>query len=193
MTITPPPSDTVSTCANPHGPAMRHGKLIIIVSVALVVLVGVVAAVIALRPSPRPVAHGTLRPLTGTGAGTMTLNLMSGAATTDFSGQLSSMGAETGYDNLTFRVTGASTFTYSGTRTFVAADGNKLFSSISGTGTFTRTSAKSTETDTITGGTGRLAGATGTYTDTVTSVVVSATSASQTSHFTAVARGQIRY
>ena len=193
MTITPQPSDTISTCANPHGPANPHGKLIILASVALVVLIGVVAAVIALMSPARPAAHGTLRALTGTGAGTMTLDLTTGAAAANFSGQLSPLGAETGHDNLAVTVTGPGTFTYTGTRTFVAADGDKVFSAITGTGTFTSKSAKSTETDTITGGTGRLAGASGSYTDTVSSVVVSATSTSQTSRFTAVARGQIRY
>lgn len=75
----------------------------------------------------------------------------------------------------------------------MAANGDKLFSAITGKGTFTRTTAHSTETDTITGGTGRFAGARGTLTDTISSVVVSATATSQTSHFTAAARGQIRY
>jgi hypothetical protein len=192
MTVSSQPSDTVSTCANPTGPAMAHGKLIILAGVALVVLISVVAAVIALTQPARPVAHGTLRSLTGTGAGTMTLSLTTGAATTSFTGQLSPLGAESGHDNLTFTITGPGTFTYTGTRTFVGADGNKLFSAITGAGTYTKTSAKSTETDTITGGTGRFAGASGTYTDTVTSVVVSATPTSQTSRFTAVARGQIR-
>ena len=123
----------------------------------------------------------------------MTLNLLTGAATTGFTGHLSPVGAETGYDNLTFTLTGPSTFTYTGTRTFVAANSDKLFSAITGKGTLTRTTAKSTETDTITGGTGRFAGASGTYTETVSSVVVSATSTSQASRFTAAARGQIRY
>ena len=140
-----------------------------------------------------PAAHGTVRPLTGTGTGTLTLNLTTGAATADFSGHPSPLGAETGYDDLTFTLTGPSTFTYTGTRTFVAANGDKLFSNITGKGTLTRTTATSTETDTITGGTGRFAGASGTYTNTVSSVVVSATSTSQTSRFTAAAHGQIRY
>ena len=85
------------------------------------------------------------------------------------------------------------TFTYTGTRTFAAANGDKVFSAITGTGTFTRTTAHSTETDTITGGTGRFAGASGTYTDTISTVVVSATSTSKISRATAAAQGQIRY
>ena len=125
--------------------------------------------------------------------GTMTLNLLTGAATADFTGHLSPLGAETGHDDLTLTPTGASTFSYTGTRTFVAANGDKLFSAITGSGTFTRTTAHSTETDTITGGTGRFAGASGTYQETVSSVVVSVTATSQTSRVTGAARGQIRY
>ena len=113
-------------------------------------------------------------------------------ATSDFTGHLSPLGADTGYDNLTFTLTGPSTFTYTGTRTFVAANGDTLFSAITWQGTFTSTATHSTETDTITGGTGRFAGASGTYTDAISTVVISATSASQASHVTAVARGQIR-
>ena len=169
-------------------------RIIILASVVLALLAGVVAfAVTALSRPAAPAAHGTVRPLTGTGTGTLTLNLITRAATADFTGHLSPLGAETGYDDLTFTLTGPSTFTYTGTRTFVAANGDKLFSNITGKGTLTRTTAMSTETDTITSGTGRFAGASGTYTDTVSSAVVSATSTSQTSRFTAAAHGQIRY
>lgn len=158
----------------------------------LVLPAGVVAAAVTvLSPSAAPTAHGAARPLTGEGTGTLTLNLATGAAGSDFSGHLSPMGAETGYDNLTFTPTGPSTFSYTGTRTFVAANGDKLFSAVSGKGTLTRSTGKSTETDTITGGTGRFAGASGTYTDTISSVVVSAAGSIQTSHVTAVAHGQI--
>jgi hypothetical protein len=190
------PADTAA--ASPDTATGKAGtprrRIIILASVVLVLLAGVVAfAVTALSPSAAPAAHGTARPLTGTGTGTLTLNLATGAATSDFTGHLSPLGAETGYDNLTFTLTGPSTFSYTGTRTFVVANGDKLFSAITGKGTLTRTTAKSTETDTITGGTGRFARASGTYSDTISSVVVSATSTSQTSRFTAAAQGQIRY
>ena len=166
---------------------------IIMSSAALVLLAGAVLAVTALsRPTARA-AHGTARPLAGTGTGTMTLNLLTGAATAGFTGRLSPLGADTGSDNLHFTITSATTFSYTGTRTFVAAGGNKVFSAITGHGTFTATTAHSTETDTITGGTGRFAAATGTYTGTISSVVVSATTGWQTSRVTATARGQIRY
>lgn len=194
MTINQP---TGTAAAAPDAATGRTGRarrrIIILASVVLVLLAGVAAAVTALIPSSAPAAHGTVRPLDGTGTGTGTLNLLTGAASADFSGYLSPLGAETGYDQDTFTVTGASTFSYTGTRTFVAANGDKLFSAISGKGTFTRTAAKTTETDTITGGTGRFAGASGTYTDTISFIVVSVSGSTQTSHFTAVAHGQIRY
>jgi hypothetical protein len=180
-----PPAAATARAATPRR------RLIVLASVLLVLLAGVVLAVTTLS-SPSP-AHGTARPLTGTGKGTMTLNLLTGAAASGFTGHLSPLGAETGHDNLTLAITGAGTFSYTGTRTFVTANGNKLFSAITGKGTFTRGTAKSTETDTITGGTGHFAGASGTYTGTISSVVVSATSASETSRFTAVVQGQISY
>jgi len=196
MTINQPagtaaaPPDTATT-----GAGTPRRKIIILASVVLALLAGAVAfTVTALSPPAAQAAHGTARPLTGTGTGTLTLNLATGAATSEFSGHLSPLGAGSGYGNLTFTLTGPSTFTYTGTGTFVAADGDKLFSAITGKGTLTTTTAaKSTETDTITGGTGRFARASGTYSDTVSSVVVSATSTSQTSRFTDAGQGQIRY
>jgi hypothetical protein len=195
MTINQPAGTATAPSETATGRAGTPRRTIIILaSVVLVLLAGAAAfAVTALSPPTAPAAHGAARPLTGHGTGTLTLNLATGTATAGFSGQLSPMGAETGHDNLTFTLTGPSTFNYTGTRTFVAANGDKLFSAITGRGTLTRTTATSTETDTITGGTGRFAGASGTYTDTISSVVVSATSTSQTSRFTAAAHGQIRY
>jgi hypothetical protein len=75
----------------------------------------------------------------------------------------------------------------------VAANGDEVFSAITGRGTFTRTTAHTTETDTITSGTGRLAGASGTYRDTVSFVVGSLTGPIETSRFTAAVQGQIGY
>ena len=189
--------ETGKAAASPAPVTAKGGtprrRLIILASVALVLLAGVLLAVTTLSRPAASAAHGTARPFTGTGTGTMTLNLLTGATTADFTGHLSPLGADTGYDNLTFTLTGGSTFTYTGTRTFVAANGDKVFSNITGKGTFTRTTAKSTETDTITGGTGRFAGASGTYTDTISSVLISSAASSQTSRVTAAAQGQIRY
>jgi hypothetical protein len=160
----------------------------------LILLASLVLAIAALSPSAAlAAANGTARPLTGTGTGTTTLNLVTGAATADFTGHLSHLGAETGHDDLTVTVTSASTFVYTGTETFVAANGDKLFSTVMGSGTVTPTAIESTDTDTITGGTGRFSGASGTYTKTASVVVVSITATSETTHFTAAAEGQISY
>ena len=159
-----------------------------------VFLTGLVLALAATSPSAAlAAAHGTDRPLTGTNTGTGTLNLDTGAQTVNFSGQLSHLGADTGHADLTLTFTSASTFTYTGTRTFVAANGDEVFSAVMGSGTSTPPTAESTETDTITGGTGRFAGATGTYTNTVSSVIVSVTDTTVTTRVTAAVQGQISY
>jgi hypothetical protein len=159
-----------------------------------VFLTGLVLALAATSPSAAlAAANGTDRPLTGTNTGTGTLDLETGAQTVDFSGQLSHLGADTGHADLRLTFTSDSTFTYTGTRTFVAANGDKVFSTVMGSGTSTPPTAESTETDKITGGTGRFAGATGTYTNTVSSVVVSVTVPTVTTRVTAVVQGQISY
>ena len=163
----------------------------------IVFLASLALAVAAISPSAAlAAAHGTDRPLTGAGTGTTTLNFITSsmaAATSDFTGHISHLGAETGHDNVTITFTGPSTFSYTGMRTFVAANGDEVFSTVTGSGTFTATTAQSTENDTITGGTGRFAGASGTYTDTVSFVVVSFTATSETSRFTTTLKGQISY
>jgi len=193
MTITRPAGNTA---APPAAGTARAGtprpRPITLASVALVVLAGMALAVTALIQPTAPTAHGTAR-LTGTGTGTTTLDLSTGAMTSNFTGHLSPMGAETGHDNLICTLTGANTFRYTGRRTFVAVNGDKLFSAIIGKGTLTSTTVQITETDTITGGTARFAGASGTYTDTISSLVVSTTPTSEISHFTATTHGQVRY
>jgi hypothetical protein len=135
MTIKQPASKAaVPSAAATAAARTPRRRLILLASPVLVLLASVVLAVTALIPSPTPAAHGPNRPLAGTGTGTMTLNLLTGAATADFTGDLSPLGADTGHDDLTLTPTSASTFTYTGTRTFGAANGDKLFSAITGRG-----------------------------------------------------------
>jgi len=94
---------------------------------------------------------------------------------------------------VTFTVTGPTTFTYTGTDTLVAANGNEVFSTLTGSGTFTSTTTQSTQVNTITGGTGRYADASGTFTETISSVVVSVTATSETTDNAATFNGQISY
>jgi hypothetical protein len=148
----------------------------------LVLAVAVVSAALA-------AAHGTARPLTGTGTGTITVNLATGAATADGTGYISHLGAFTGHVDLMFTFSGAR-FTYTGTGTDVAANGDKLFFSVKASGTIGSTD---TETDTITGGTGRFAGASGGFTETVSLVPISVTPTTVTNRITIALNGQISY
>ena len=194
MTITRQTSNTAAPrAAGTARAGTPRPRLIILAGAVLVVLAGLAFAVAALVWPAAPPAPGAARLLTGTGTGTMTIDLFTGAMTSDITGHLSLLGAETGHDNLTCTQTGADTLRYTGSGTFMAADGDKLFLAIAGTGTFTPTTFQITETDVITGGTGRFAGARGTYTDTISSVVVSNTPSGLIIRFTATTHGQIRY
>jgi hypothetical protein len=95
---------------------------------------------------------------------------------------------------MTFSVTGPGTFRYTGVSTLAAANGDELFSTFTGSGTFTSaTTIESAQLNTITGGTGRFTDASDTYTETVSSVVVSISGASETTHNSATFSGQISY
>jgi hypothetical protein len=156
----------------------------------LIFLASLVVAVAAVSPSVAlAAAQGTARPLTGTGTGTITINLATGAATADGTGNISHLGAFSGHVDLMFTFTGAS-FTYTGTGTDVAANGDKLFFSVEASGTIGSTD---TETDTITGGTGRFAGASGAFTETVVLAPISVTPTTVTNRITIALNGQISY
>lgn len=141
--------------------------------------------------------HGTNRPLTGKSTGTATVNLLSGATTSQFSGELSHLGAFTGTAIELFTPVGLPPlipYTLTGTETLVAANGNKLFGTVNGTGLNNTgdLTAQGKNVVTITGGTGRFADATGTFTETYsTSYVVSGTAA--TGPVTTAAQGHISY
>jgi hypothetical protein len=117
-----------------------------------------------------------------------------GAATSSFTGNFSHLGATTGGDVAKITLTSPATFTYTGTDTLVAANGDEVFSTFTGSGTFTSaTTIESTQVNTITGGTGRFADASGTFTVTISSVVVSSSATSDTTDNTDTWNGQISY
>jgi hypothetical protein len=127
-------------------------------------LSGLALAAIVVTPSPAMGApSGTDRPLSGTLTVTTTVNLVTGGATNVSSGRLSLLGRVTGTSNEQFALAGTNGFTWTGTGTIVAANGDKLFETISGQGTF-GPPMQSTRVDTFTGGTGRFADASGTVT-----------------------------
>jgi hypothetical protein len=151
----------------------------------------VVLALAALAPtSALANTGGTDRPLRGTESGTTTLNLATGAASADFTGELSHLGKFSGHSNVTVTFTGPSSFAAVGKGSLEAANGDELFFDVTWTGTFTATAIQTTAVRTITGGTGRFAGASGTMTTRLSSVYSSTTLMSRD---TGITEGLISY
>ena len=159
----------------------------------LIVLSGLVLAVVAMTPAPAMgAANGTDRPLTGTDTATTTVNLTTGAATNVGSGQLSHLGAVTSSSVLQFALVGTNGFSWTGTGTIVAANGDELFMSVSGTGTF-GAPIHTMSVTTITGGTGRFVDASGTFTTTGQSTSVSIVGSVETTIGPTISTGNISY
>jgi len=108
------------------------------------------------------------------------------------------MGKSTIAPSYTITPTGPNTFSIQGTSTIVAANGDTLFTTFTGTGESSGAFAVgqtsvATLAVTITGGTGRFAGASGAYTQTVSSEVLSITFPTATLHQINRSRGTISY
>ena len=107
---------------------------------------------------------------------------------------LSSIAPNTGstFGGTTVTITGSNvSFTLTGI--IVAANGDEIFTTATGTGTLTATGTESTLVSTITGGTGRFPDASGTITSTITSVNVSLVGTTLTSNDTETHTGRISY
>jgi hypothetical protein len=108
-------------------------------------------------------AAGTRQLFLGLAKGTTTVDLVSGAGSTDFNGVALPVGRFSAATSVTFALNGT-TLTSSGTGTLSSGSG-QLFFNTSTTGTLTGgTVATATTTDTITGGTGHFTGASGSLT-----------------------------
>jgi hypothetical protein len=157
----------------------------------LIFLSSLVLTVAALSPAAAlGAAKGTDRPLKGVSTSTSTVNLATGAGTSDGTSQLSHCGTATFHNDFTLTITGPDTFTLVGTGTEVCANGDELFHTFTITGTLS--TGKSTGVHTITGGTGRFAGASGTFTTSVTSTM-SIAGTIITTHDTNTVEGRISY
>jgi hypothetical protein len=162
----------------------------------LIFLSSMVLAVAALSPAAAQGAtNGTDRPLKGTITATAIDNLATGTATADGTFQFTHLGKGTFHEDATSPPMTGNTFTYTGTETYVAANGDKLFATVAATGTitFNPLGAQLTSVETITGGTGRFADASGTFTTTRVAVPTSIVGGIVTDPFTGTAVGQISY
>jgi len=154
-----------------------------------------VLTVAALSPAAAlGAAKGTDRPLSGTSTSTTTVDLATGSGTAVGVGQLSHLGRTSFTNDFTsFTPTGPDTFSFTITAIIVAANGDEIYTTATGTGTVTPTGSESTLVSTITGGTGRFAGASGTITTTISSVTVSAVGTTITTSDTETHTGQVSY
>jgi hypothetical protein len=173
-------------------------RIILLSALAAVVVVLVPAATLAGAHGGHRGPKGTDRPpidrpLKGTSTGTNAVNLSTGAATNESSGHLSHFGAVTGNGVQTITLTGPNTLSFTGSGVTIAANGDELFATTSGTGALTTGVATATTRNTITGGTGRFAHATGTFVVTSRSTPISVVGSIETFAFTSTTNGEISY
>jgi hypothetical protein len=161
----------------------------------LIFLSSVVLAVAALSPTAAlGKAKGTDRPLSGKSSSTTIINAATGTGTSDGSGQLSHLGRFTFHNDITsFTVTGPVTFSVTLTAIIVAANGDEVFTTATGTGTFAATGSQTTLVSTIIGGTGRFADASGTLTTRIREVSGFVVGPILTSTETETHKGRISY
>jgi hypothetical protein len=161
----------------------------------IIFLSSLALAVAALSPAAAlGAAKGTDRPVKGKSTSTTTLDTATGTGTVAGSGQLSHIGRFTFTNDITsLTITGPDTFSFTLTAVVVAANGDEIFTTATGTGTLTATGAESTLVSTITGGTGRFADASGTLTSRISSETISVVGPIVTQADTETHRGQISY
>jgi hypothetical protein len=139
-------------------------------------------------------AQGTDRPISGTTTSTTTVDIATGTGTAVGAGQISHLGKTTFTNDFTsFTLTGPDTFSFTLTAIIVAANGDEIYTTATGTGTLTATGSEITLVSTITGGSGRFADASGTLTTTITSVTVSTVGTTITTRETETHTGRISY
>jgi hypothetical protein len=169
---------------------MKGRRLLVFTSLLLALAVVTPVSAVAKR-------GGTDRPLKASGSGTTTADLATGAATSQGTAHFSHLGKSTYTLDTTFTLAGPNTFALSGASAVVAANGDQVFSTFTGTGTFTGIGVGETATYTIvftiTGGTGRFADASGTLTATVDQEDVSLVGTTVGTRETFTASGTISY
>jgi|SRR5690242_18462122 hypothetical protein len=159
----------------------------------LLFLAVVVAALVGLGTTVAQAAPGTDRPLQGSTTAIAVVDTAAGTGTVTGSGQLSHLGATTSHTDLVGFTQTGSTFTATGTATFVAANGDEFFTTVTVTGNTTSTGVVSTAVDTITGGTGRFTDASGTFTVTGPGTTVSTVGSVSTVVLSNTIQGHISY
>ena len=143
---------------------------------------------------------GTERPVKGSGSSTTTIDLTTLGSTTEGTAIISHLGKTTLTQSFTITPTGPLAFNLTGgTATFVAANGDQLFATITGSGTQSAPGVGvgiTIDVDSvfaITGGTGRFADASGRLTVPIDVTIVSLVGTTVGTSDTFTLRGQISY
>ncbi len=128
-----------------------------------VALAGLVLAFAVLGPSAAVAKQGgTDRPVTTKEAGSNVIDLATGAFVIDVAGTKSHLGKVTGHYTGVATPTGANTISLSGSSVEVAANGDRLYATLSGSATLDAAfNGQGTVVNTFTGGTGRFENASG--------------------------------
>lgn len=160
-----------------------------------VALAGLVLAFAALGPAAAVAKEGgTDRPFKDTESGTTIFNTLTGSFVIDTTGIASHLGKTTGHFDGVVTVTGLNSFTVSGSSVMVAANGDKLFGTFSGTGTIDAAgNSQGPVVLTFTGGTGRFENASGSESGTFSQVFTSTNGTTLTFAFHASLTGTISY
>ena len=156
----------------------------------LLVLSTLVLAIAVLSPATaQGAAHGTDRPLKGTETATAVINVFAGTGSVGGTFRYAHLGSGTFHADTTLTPLTSTTTQIVGTNTYVAANGDEVFTTILGTSTGSEVSI----VDTITGGTGRFADASGTFTATGPATTISFVPPFVTSTGTNTVEGHISY
>jgi hypothetical protein len=161
----------------------------------LILLSSMVIAVAVLAPSTvQAAANGTDRPFKGTETVTAVIDIGAHIGNVNGTFRYSDLGNGTFHADTTLTPLTPTTTQIAGTNTYVAANGDRLFTTIAGTSSMTSpTESEVIIVDTITGGTGRFADASGTFTVTGPAVTVSFNFPFVTSTGTNTMEGQISF
>ncbi len=160
-----------------------------------VVSAGLALAVAVLSPSAA-VANkgGTDRPIKDDETGTSVLNLLTGAFVADTTGVESHLGRVASHQEGVVTTTGPTTFTVTGSEIKVAANGDELFETFSGSGTLDAAGvATGPVVVTYTGGTGRFVTASGSATGQFSQVPISTAGTTATFATSVSLSGTISY
>ena len=163
---------------------------------ALLILISVLALAVAVPEVAAAKAGGTDRPLTARSVGTTTLDTSTAPfpATGEGTSRVTHLGKTTYSIDYTFTPGAPGTFTVAGTGEWVAANGDQVFWTFTGSGVNTGPETSDTPVDaTITGGTGRFEGASGSFSGIVFSQVTSVVGTTVTADQTSTLRGTISY